>query len=199
MPKRLDDGRREELLDGVMEIIVARGFSGVSTLEMARELHCSVSSLYKIAPSKESLVALAIRRWGQQTFEYAEACGRQGKSASDRARNYFKATAERLAPQSREFRRDMERFEASRSAYRVLSDTFVDRFDELLDQAVEAGDIRPVNIRFLGYVMRQIAVLVRDEDVLMACGLTAAQAGLEVDGLLWEGLKPRQRSGEGTR
>ncbi len=63
MAKRLSKGRREELLDGVMRIIAVRGFSAFESQSSRAELHCSVASLYKIAPSKDSLVLLAIGRW----------------------------------------------------------------------------------------------------------------------------------------
>ena len=59
------NGRREELLDGVMAIIAARGFSDVRMTDIARELHCSLASLYKIAPNKDSLVVLAIGALGR--------------------------------------------------------------------------------------------------------------------------------------
>ena len=191
MQKRLANGRREELLDGVMQIIAARGFSEVRIAEMADELHCSVASLYKIAPNKDSLVALAIRRWGVLTLEYAEARAQQGTTASDRARLYFRAGAERLRPLSHTFRTDMERFESSRLAYRALSDGFIDRFVELLDNAVEAGEIRDTNTRFLAHVFRQMAVVIRDERALLDSGLTAEQALLQVDSLIWDGLRTR--------
>ena len=51
-----------------MRIIAARGFSEVHVAEIARELRCSVATLYKIAPSKDSLVLLAIARWGELTL-----------------------------------------------------------------------------------------------------------------------------------
>jgi hypothetical protein len=56
--RRLADGRREELLDGVMRISSARG-SSLNVTELAREPHCSVATLYKIAPSKDSLMVRA--------------------------------------------------------------------------------------------------------------------------------------------
>ncbi len=63
--KRVAESRRDQLLDGVMDIIAARGFSTVRMTDMAQELHCSLASLYKIAPNKDSLVVLAIGRWGE--------------------------------------------------------------------------------------------------------------------------------------
>ena len=189
MRRRLDNGRREELLDGVMSIIATRGFSDVRTAEMARELHCSESTLYKIAPSKDSLIVLAIGRWGERTLEALDDRSRKGKTASDRARIYFRAAAESLHPLSHAFRSDVERFESSRLAYLVISDAFVDRFVELIDAAVDAGEVKPRNTRFLGHVLRQMARVIRDERALQVSGLDAERAVLEVDSLIWDGLR----------
>ena len=41
--------------------------------DIASELHCSLASLYKIAPNKDSLVVLAIVRWGDRTLAEGEA------------------------------------------------------------------------------------------------------------------------------
>ena len=49
-------------------IIAERGFSQVTIAELARELHCSAATLYKIAPSKDSLILLAIARWAEVVF-----------------------------------------------------------------------------------------------------------------------------------
>ena len=46
-----------------------------------------------------------------------------------------------------------------------------------------------MNIRFLGEVLRQIGFVTRDERVLSASGLTSEQAVLEVDALLWDGMR----------
>jgi AcrR family transcriptional regulator len=186
--KRLNEDRRGELLDGVMGIIAARGFSDVQMAEMARELQCSASTLYKVAPSKESLVLLAIGRWGDVTLEQIEKRARRGATATDRARRYFMGAAESLRPLSITFRADVERFESTRVAYQSISDRFVDRFVELLDDAVADGEIKPLNTRFLGHVLRQVNRAIRDEHALRTSGLTSGQAALEVDTLIWEGL-----------
>ncbi len=193
MQKRFAGGRREELLDGVMHIIAARGFSDVRIAEMAKELHCSVATLYKIAPNKDSLVVLAIGRWGEQTLEYCEARARKGETASDKARGYWFGAVVRLRTLSHEFRVDMERFESSRMAYRAISDRFIDRFAELIDDAIKAGEVNPVNSRFVALVVRQAAIVVRDEEALRECGLTADGALLEFDRMLWDGIRATGR------
>lgn len=190
MPRRLDDNRRNELLDGVMRIIAARGFSEVQISGMARELQCSATTLYKIAPSKDSLVLLAIARWGELTFADLEARAAKGKTASERARAYFRAGAESLHPMSMAFYADIARFESTRLVWRTtVVERYIDRFVELVQGAEDAGEIRQVNFRFLGEVLRQIGFVTRDERVLSASGLTSEQAVLEVDALLWDGMR----------
>ena len=189
MRKRFDDNRREELLDGVMGIISEHGFSKVTILELAKELHCSGSSLYKIAPNKDSLVMLAINRWGELTLKEIEARALQGRTAADRARLYFLAGAEAIRPMSHEFRSDVNRFESTRLAYANVSNHFLERLIELLDAAVKTGEIRPVNTHFLAHALRQIAHLVRDEELLSDCGLTASQAIQETQQFIWDGVR----------
>jgi AcrR family transcriptional regulator len=189
--RRLDDDRRGELMDGVMEIISARGFSDVRTAELARELHCSESTLYKLAPSKDSLIVLAIARWGERSLARFEERARRGKTAGERARLYFRAGAESLHTWSHRFRAEVERYESTRAAYRSVSDRFIDRFVELLDEAVAAGEVGAVNTRFLAPVFRAMALVIRDEQVLAASGLTAEQAILEIDAVIWDGIGRR--------
>jgi AcrR family transcriptional regulator len=190
VPRRLDDNRRNELLDGVMRIIAARGISEVQVADMAGELRCSVATLYKIAPSKDSLVLLAIARWGELTFADLEAHAAKGTTASERARAYFRAGAESLHPMSLAFYADIARFESTRLVWRTtVVDRYIDRFVELVQSAEDAGEIRQVNTRFLGEVLRQIGFVTRDERVLSASGLTSEQAVLEVDALLWDGMR----------
>lgn len=189
MARTLADGRREELLDGVMAIISAQGFAGTRVADIARELNCSGSTLYKIAPNKDSLVVLAIGRWGEQTLEYCEARAQKGAAASDAARNFWRAAAERVRPMSHAFRVDMERFESSRIAYLAVSHRFIDRFVQLLDDAVAAGEIAPVSTRFMATALRQMAMLVRDEQLLTESGITAEQAMLQLDQMIWSGLR----------
>jgi len=188
MRTRFDDDRRKELLDAVVRIITKRGFSDLTISELASELHCSASSLYRIASSKDSLVVLAIAHWGEGILEDMETRSRKGKSASDRVRLYLRAAVDKIRPLSHEFRSDVNRFESSRMAYASVSDRFLKRFSELLSEAVKAGEIRPINTEFHAQVYRQMALLIRDEALLRKCGLSASQAIAEVESLIWEGI-----------
>ncbi len=187
--KRLDEDRRNELLDGVMRIIGERGFSQVTVAELARELHCSAATLYKIAPSKDSLVLLAFSRWADVAFADLEARAARGKTPSARARKYFRAGADRLQPLSLTFFADVAHYESTRLAWRTaVVDRYINRFVELVGEAEKAGEIRRVNLYFLAELLRQIGQVTRDDRALRDAGLTSEEAVLLVDSLIWEGL-----------
>ena len=191
MAKRLGSGRREELLDGVMRMISERGFADVRIADIAEELHCSVATLYKIAPNKDSLLVLAIRRWGDVALARAEDAARSANTPTEIARRYYLSVAESLVPQTRAFRFDMERFESTSQAHGALIDRFTDRFVQLLNEAVDAGEVCPMNTRFFAHLFQQMAVVVRDEHVLMEDGITADEAMLQVDAMIWDGIRRR--------
>ena len=185
----LDEDRREELLDGVLRIITARGFSDVRIATLPRELRCSVATLYKIAPSKDSLVLCAIGRWAEVNLGSIEPCAEPGTTAANKARCYFRAGADRIRPLSLEFYRDIDRFESTRTTWRTtVVDPYIDRFVELVQAAEDAGEIRQVNNRLLGELLRGIGSVTRDERALRASGLTSEEAVLEVDRMIWEGI-----------
>jgi AcrR family transcriptional regulator len=181
-----------------MRIISVRGFSDVQVAEMARELHCSVATLYKIAPSKDSLVALAIEGWGARTLEDLEVEARKAATASDRARAYFHAGAESIRAMTAEFYSDLALFESTRLAWVVgVADRYIERFVDLLQLAEDAGEIRRVNYRVLAEFLRQVGYVARDERVLRATGLSSAEVILELDSLLWDGLRATQTTSRG--
>jgi AcrR family transcriptional regulator len=194
---RFDDNRRQELLDGVMGIITVSGFAGVTISEMARQLHCSASSLYRIASSKDSLVVIAITHWGDRVLKEMEDRAHRGRTAVDKARLYLQAGAETVRSQSHEFRIDVDRFDSARMAYAIVSNRFIDRFVELLDDAVEAGEIEPANTRFLAHLFQQMAFVVRDEDLLNNSGITASDALIEIDRIIWDGIRLKGSRGGG--
>ena len=189
MRTRLDDDRRLELLDGVINIIVERGFSDVTISEMANELHCSVSSLYKLASNKDGLVVLAIARWGELVLTDMEVRSKKGHASIEKARLYWHGAVDAVRLLSHEFRRDVDRFESARLAYAGISERFINRFVNFLNDAVDSGEITPINSCFIAHVFRQIAFVIRDERILDECGLDASQALREIDHVVWDGIK----------
>ena len=70
-----------------------------------------------------------------------------------------------------------------------VADPFIDRFTRLLDAAVDSGEIGPVHTGFSAQMLRQWAFVTRDEAVLGGLGMTAEAALLEIDSIVWEGIR----------
>ena len=189
LPRAPGPRRSDDLVDGIMGIIAARGFANVPVAEMARELSCSLTTLYRVAPSKDSLVVVAISRWGELTLQEAEARAAEAGTAWERVHAYFRAGVESLLQQSHAFRRDLQRFDSTRVAYQAVSDRYVDRLGALIEEAVGVGDLRPVNARLLAGLLRHLAAAVRDEDLLEVAGATAGEALSEIESILLDGLR----------
>jgi AcrR family transcriptional regulator len=172
-----------------MEIMAARGFSDVRLSDVARELHCSVATLYKIAPNKDSLVVLAVRHWGNVVLAYANERAAEGVTAAERAHRFFLAGAERTRPLSLAFREDVERFESARLAYTSVADEFSNRFASLLGSAADDGEIHTQSACFLARVFQELQHLSCDNAFIESCGLSSDTALIEVDSLIWNGIR----------
>ena len=62
-------------------------------------------------------------------------------------------------------------------------------FVELVQRAEDAGEVRPLNTRFLAEMLNQVGFVTRDERVLSESGLTSEEAVLEVDQIIWDGIR----------
>jgi AcrR family transcriptional regulator len=63
VPTRRSRGaaRRTEILEGLIELFLAEGFSRFNLDDLATHLQCSKSTLYVVAPSKEQLITAVVR------------------------------------------------------------------------------------------------------------------------------------------
>ena len=65
--------RQEHLLDALEEIFLQEGFRSVAVGELAARLHCSRSTLYGVAPSKQRLFLVVLERLLARIRELAHA------------------------------------------------------------------------------------------------------------------------------
>ena len=87
---------REALLDSLVDILVAEGFSDWKMGVLASRLSCSRSTLYKLAPSKTELIVLVLNRVIDSIMADAlEAAGRPGLSAAEKITAYGGVVVER--------------------------------------------------------------------------------------------------------
>ena len=179
------------LLDRVFGIIAAEGFANLKMSDLARRLGCSPNTLYKLAPTKESLFALVLNRWLDATLDTARAQAEAIDSPADRTRAYYASATGATDRVSRQLRMDIARFPSTELVWVNASEKFVDQFARYLTEAMDAKEVRPVNARFMTLLFQKMATVARDEETVSKCGLTKEEAHREVDLLIWKGLSAR--------
>ena len=64
--------RRTELFDGLLALMLADGFAHLQIADLAARLHCSRSTLYTLAGSKEQLVTKTVTHFFRTATEQVE-------------------------------------------------------------------------------------------------------------------------------
>jgi AcrR family transcriptional regulator len=181
----------ELLLDRIFAIMAAEGFARLKVADLARRLRCSPNTLYKLAPTKEGLFALALKRWLDEVLSAARAQAETIGSPAVRARTYYESATAATDRASHQMRADIARFSATALVWANASERFVDQFAHYLTEAVESREVRPVNPRFMTLLLQQMAAVARDEETVATCGLTKEEAHREVALMIWEGISAR--------
>ena len=193
MPReRLSEARINQLLDQTMEIIVANGgFSNLRMADLARRLCCSTGTLYRIAPSKESLVVSAFNRWAEKAFAESKAKAETEKTASRRARRFFREIIARRLPQANGVQTDIERYEGTRRASDDLSARIRAQMEEYFGKAIDDGEMRMIDPRLAVDGFEFMAERIMATPNLVGDGEAFRRRANEVEMVIWEGLLPR--------
>jgi AcrR family transcriptional regulator len=183
--------RRDELLDQLVTLVLAEGFADVTLDGLARRLHCSKSTLYGIAASKEQLVVAAVKRFFQRATTAVE--GRVAGPADHREQisAYLLAVAEQLQPASPAFFADVAAFAPAREIYQRNTRSAAARVQQLVTAGVAAGTVRPVHASFVGAAVAQVMAAIHRGDITATTGLDDAAAYRELAGLVVAGVAPR--------
>src|SRR5262245_65721969 len=88
--------RQDRLRDRLVAYLLGHGFAQLTVEDLARELRCSKSTLYQLAPSKAELVVLAVRHFFKTATGQVETAV-SAASASDRIGAYLDAVAAALS------------------------------------------------------------------------------------------------------
>jgi AcrR family transcriptional regulator len=183
--------RREELLDQLVELVLAEGFADVTLDELARRLHCSKSTLYGLAASKEQLVVAAVKRFFQRATAAVEERVAGPADHRERISAYLLAVAEQLQPASPAFFSDVAAFAPAREIYERNTRSAAARVQQLVAAGVAAGTVRPVHASFVGAAVAQVMAAIHRGDITASTGLDDAAAYRELASLVVAGVAPR--------
>lgn len=182
--------RRAELFDAVVALFLADGFAHLTLDEIAGRLHCSKSTLYTLAPSKDELVVAAVRHFFRAATDAVDAADRAASDAGGervtarRLSAYLGAVGEALAPASEPFVSDLAAYEPTRLVYERNTAAAAERVRAIVDDGARAGDVRDVHATFVADVAASVMVSIQTRALARRTGLDDATAYRELADLL---------------
>jgi AcrR family transcriptional regulator len=167
--------RRAELFDQLVELVLAEGFADLTIDACATRLHCSKSTLYALASSREQLITASVVHFFR-------------RSAEQRLGRYLSAVADELRPASAAFYTDVAAFVPAREVYERNTVLAARRVQQLITKGIEGGAFRSVNGAFIADVTSSMMVRIQRRQVAAATGLADAQAYRELAELILHGI-----------
>jgi len=175
--------RQAQLRDRLVDYLLRHGFGRLTVEDLARELHCSKSTLYQLAPSKSELVVLAVRQFFREATTEVESAV-AAAPASDRVEAYLDAVAAALTPASRQFLDDVAAFAPAREVYERNTAAAAERVRTLISEGVRAGRFRKVHARFVADVVTQTMLDIQRGGITGRIGVSDSRAYAELRALV---------------
>jgi len=186
--RRVDQGRRSELLVALEDLLLREGFTNLTVDDMARRLRCSKATLYSVASSKEQLVIALTKHFFRQATEDIEQAVGAVEDPRLRISTYLAGVGTAMSRCSPVFYADMVSYAPTADVYAANSDAAARRVRELIDSGVRAGTLRAVDGTFAGQLVALAIEGIQSGALLSPTGLSAGQAYTEMADLLLHGL-----------
>ncbi|MFJ9381144.1 TetR/AcrR family transcriptional regulator [Streptomyces sp. NPDC101455] len=153
MPTARPTTRQTNLLERLVALLTAEGFALFTLDDLAERLHCSKTTLYQLAGSKQELVQEAVKHYFRGAAEAVEKHVAATAAPADRIVTYLRAVAERLRALFRQFLDDMSDVAPAMDVYEANTRLAADRVRQLITEGVAAGAFRDVHAAFVGEVV----------------------------------------------
>jgi AcrR family transcriptional regulator len=187
-PRREWEDRERSLLDELEELILAEGFTGLRLEDIAARLNVSRSTLYRLAPSKQTLVELVIDRMFRHMGKRAREAMEKSSDPAARVAAYLGAGTATMRTGSLAFSRDLEANAGTRAIYDRHQAIGMKMLAELIHDGVRADRFRQVPAAFVMQVADAAHVRLRDPAVLQSLGMNHAEAIHGLIAILLEGI-----------
>lgn len=180
--------RQAELLDQLERLFLTEGFARFTLDDLALRLHCSKSTLYTLADSKEQLALRVVKHFFRKATDAVESQTVSEQDHALRVTAYLSAVARALAPAGAQFHRDLDGFEPGRSVYEANTAMAADRVRELIADGVAQGRFRDVHPALIADTVTTLMFRIGRGETARATGLDDAAAYRELAALLLHGI-----------
>ena len=186
--RKVDEGRRDELLARLEEIILDEGFAHLTVDELASRLQCSKSTLYAIASGKERLVTVVLKHFFRDAAARIEERVADISDPSDRIATYLASVGEAMQKMSRSCHVDMVSHDATYDIWALNARASAQRVREFIGEGVATGRFRGVHAEFVGESVGLLVDGIQHGELLERTGLTSGEAYRELSGLVLAAL-----------
>jgi AcrR family transcriptional regulator len=180
--------RQTEVFDQLVALFLAEGFLRFTVDDLALELHCSKTTLYALAQSKEQLARAVVVHFFQGAAEKVESAIKSDDNPQDQVIAYLAAVADALSPASDAFYSDLDKFPPAREVYERNTGLAARRVRQIISDGVESGAFRPVHAAFVAEVLALVMTGIGQGNLAKATGLDDAQAYRQLVDLVFSGI-----------
>ncbi|WP_344678916.1 TetR/AcrR family transcriptional regulator [Saccharopolyspora taberi] len=188
--------RRADLLDRLRDLFLAEGFAHLTLDDLAARLHCSKSTLYTLAGSKEQLAVRVVAHYFKTATAAIE---REVGAVTDvrtRLRVYLDAAAAALRPASREFIEDMAANSATRATYEANARAAADQVGRYIREGVRLGVFREVHAALVAEMVGRTINGIQRGEIAERTGLSDAEAFAALSQFVLGGLSAPEHNAQ---
>jgi len=181
--------RQDELFGQLVELFLREGFADITLAAAAQRLHCSKSTIYSLASSREQLVQKAVVYFFKNAAERVERKLAGSDDPTDRIAAYLRAVGDELRPASVAFMDDVATFPPANAIYERNTHFAAARVHELISAGVQEGAFREVPAAFIAEAVSAVMVRIQQGGMSEGTQLTPAQSYDELATLLVHGIR----------
>jgi AcrR family transcriptional regulator len=181
--------RQVDLLDRLVALMAAEGFSQFTLDDLAERLRCSKTTLYALAPTKQELVVEVVKQYFRAAVPTVETRVDAVEDPAERVEAYLAAVADYLKPLSRAFMDDLSSYQPAAAVYRQNTAAAAARIRELIAEGVEAGAFRKVHAAFVGEIVAVAMFEIQRGEMFARLEMSDAEAYAELASLVVHALK----------
>ena len=193
MVRRPLTGRQTELLARLEALVLAEGFAHFTLDDLAARLHCSKSTLYALAASKEQLAVRVVGRYFKGAAQRIEERIADVDDVRVRIGTYLAGAADELRRASARFIADVSAFAPTRSTYERNARAAAERLRTFIQDGVREGVFRDVHATLFAEMAGLLIEGIQTGVLTERAGVTDSEAFTALGELLLDGLQNERR------
>ncbi|MDQ3405463.1 MAG: TetR/AcrR family transcriptional regulator [Actinomycetota bacterium] len=194
--RRTPTARQSALLEELLTLFLDDGFAEYTLDDYAARLHCSKSTLYALAPSKEQLALRVVTHFFRVATERIEKQVATAPDARARIASYLTGAAEELSRASAKFVADVHHYPPTGAVYQRNAQAAAARIRTFIQEGVADGLFRDVHARLVGEMAGWLIEGIQTGAIGGRAEVSDAAAFAALQDLLLGGLAPRVAPGD---